>query len=520
MGKGGQDDEATIAAPPPEVVIIGAGPAGLTAAYELSRRGFASTVLEADDVVGGISRTVERDGWRFDIGGHRFFTKVQAVNDLWFEILGADEMLQRPRMSRIYYRGKLYDYPIKPVNALRNLGFVEAVRCMASYVMAKVRPPKDQSSLEGYIVANYGWRLYRHFFQTYSEKLWGVPASEMSADFGAQRIKGMSLWHAVWEPLRARLFGRREKGKQVTSLIEEFNYPKYGPGEMWEKAAEKVAATGTKVIFESAVTRVTLADGGAVSVTAESAGATGTYDCTHVISSMPIGALLEAMHPPAPTEVLEAARDLRYRDFMTIALVVPLEFSFPDNWIYIHDPGVKVGRIQNFGSWSPYLGTEGRTCLGLEFFVNEGDEMWEKSDADLVEQAKRELQQLGLGDASRVEAGYVVRMPKAYPVYDDFYKADVQVLRSWLDAHAPNVYPVGRNGMHRYNNQDHSMYTAMLSVENIFGARHDVWTVNVDAEYHEEQIGTDVDAATPSGTGRDAPLIPRSVLDAPRGPRA
>ena len=516
MANGGDGIDATNVARPPEVAIIGAGPAGLTAAFELDRRGCSSTVLEADDTVGGISRTVERDGWRFDIGGHRFFTKVKPVNDLWFEILGADEFLQRPRMSRIYYRGKLYDYPIKPVNALRNLGFVEAIRCMISYVMAKVRPPKDQTTLEGYIVANYGWRLYRHFFQTYSEKLWGVPASEMSADFGAQRIKGMSLWQAVWEPTRARIFGRRDAAKQVTSLIEEFNYPKYGPGEMWEKAAEKVAAGGTKVVFNSTVTKVTLEGGHAVSVSAESAGATTTYDCTHVISSMPMGALLEAMDPPVPAEVLAAARDLRYRDFMTVALVVPQEFSFPDNWIYIHDPGVQVGRIQNFGSWSPYLVKEGRTCLGLEYFVNENDDMWTKSDDDLIAQAKSELQRLGLADSARVEAGYVVRMPKAYPVYDDFYKTNVDVMRRWLTEHAPNVYPVGRNGMHRYNNQDHSMYTAMLSVENIFGADHDVWTVNVDAEYHEEQIGTTIDAATPQGTGRDAPVIPRHVQDTAR----
>jgi protoporphyrinogen oxidase len=377
--------------------------------------------------------------------------------------------------------------------------------------------------LEGYVVANYGWRLYEHFFKTYNEKVWGVPASELTADFGAQRIKGMSLWHAVWEPLRTRLFGqRRDKTKQVTSLIEEFNYPKYGPGQMWEKAAEKVAAAGTKVIFNSIVTGIRLAGGRAVSVTAETDGVANTYDCTHVISSMPMGALVAAMSPSPPEEVLRAARDLRYRDFMTVALVVPERYSFPDNWIYVHDPGVEVGRIQNFGSWSPYLVKEGRTCLGLEFFVNEGDEMWTKSDADLVEQAKAELQQLGLVGAEKVEAGYVVRMPKAYPVYDEFFKANVATLRTWLDEHAPNVYPVGRNGMHRYNNQDHSMYTAMLSVENIFGAAHDVWTVNVEAEYHEEHSDTAVGPATPQGTGRDAPVIPRRVLDAGRraSPRA
>jgi protoporphyrinogen oxidase len=468
------------------VVIIGAGPAGLTAAYMLTKRGVASTVLEADTVVGGISRTAVRDGWRFDIGGHRFFTKVKPVNDLWFEILGKDEFLRRPRMSRIYYRGKLYDYPIKPGNALKNLGPVEAVLCGFSYLYARVRPPKDQSTLEGYIVANYGRRLYNHFFKTYNEKVWGVPASEIASDWGAQRIKGMSLFAAVWEPIRAKFAGSRDKSKQVTSLIEEFNYPKYGPGQMWEKCTELVTEKGTKVVFDSNVTRIEHANGRATAVTAESSGVTNRYECTDVISSMPISALLEAMDPPVPSEVTKAAEALRYRDFMTVALVVPEEYGFPDTWIYIHDPDVEVGRIQNFSSWSPFLVKDGRTCLGLEFFVQEGDEMWTKSDVDLVEQGKRELEHLNLVDASKVEDGYVVRMPKAYPFYDWEYKANVDVLRRWLEEHTPNVHPVGRNGMHRYNNQDHSMYTAMLTVENIFGADHDVWSVNVEEEYHEE----------------------------------
>jgi protoporphyrinogen oxidase len=479
-----------------EIVIIGAGPAGLTAAYMLTKRGVTSTVLESDTVVGGISRTAVRDGWRFDIGGHRFFTKVKPVNDLWFEILGKDEFLRRPRMSRIYYRGKLYDYPIKPGNALKNLGPVEAVLCGFSYLYARVRPPKDQSTLEGYIVANYGRRLYNHFFKTYNEKVWGVPASEIASDWGAQRIKGMSLFAAVWEPIRAKVAGTRDKSKQVTSLIEEFNYPKFGPGQMWEKCTELVSEKGTKVVFDSKVTRIEHADGRAFAVTADSNGVTNRYECTDVISSMPIGQLLEAMDPPVPPEVTKAAESLRYRDFMTVALVVPEEYGFPDTWIYIHDPDVEVGRIQNFSSWSPYLVKDGRTCLGLEFFVQEGDEMWTKSDADLVEQGKRELAHLDLVDAGKVEDGYVVRMPKAYPFYDWEYKANVAVLRAWLEEHTPNVYPVGRNGMHRYNNQDHSMYTAMLSVENIFGAHHDVWSVNVEEEYHEEVAVPDSSEST------------------------
>ncbi len=478
--------ESTSAATDRGIVIIGAGPAGLTAAYMLTKRGVAPTILEADTVVGGISRTAMRDGWRFDIGGHRFFTKVKPVEELWFEILGPDDFLRRPRISRIQYRGKFYDYPIKPGNALRNLGFVEAVRCGFSYLWARVRPPKNQHTLEGYIVANYGRRLFNHFFKTYNEKVWGVPASEIAADWGAQRIKGMSLFAAVWEPIRAKAFGGRDKKKQVTSLIEEFNYPKYGPGQMWEKCTELVGEKGADVVFNAPVTKVEHADGKAIAVTTTTEGVDHRHECTDVISSMPISQLLEAMDPPVPADVLQAAKDLRYRDFMTVALVVPEKFGFDDTWIYIHDPDVEVGRIQNFSSWSPYLVKDGRTCLGLEFFVQEGDEMWTKSDEDLVEQGKRELEHLGLVDPTLVEAGYVVRMPKAYPFYDWVYKANVQKLRDWLEANTPNVHPVGRNGMHRYNNQDHSMYTAMLTVENLFGASHDIWSVNVEEEYHEE----------------------------------
>ena len=500
-------DDAAQTTPTPEVVVIGAGPAGLTAAYELSKAGHRTTILEADDIVGGISRTVERDGWRFDIGGHRFFTKVKPVDDLWFEILGAEEFLSRPRMSRIFYKGKLYDYPLVAMNALRNLGPIEAVRCVLSYLWVRVRPPKNKHTLEGFIVSRFGWRLYQHFFKTYNEKVWGVPPSELSADWGAQRIKNLSLMRAGIEALTPKwLKARRGKEKQVTSLIEEFNYPKYGPGQMWEKAAEIVTAKGSDLLMEAPVVRVRHSDGRAHSVTAQVGGEERTFECTHVISSMPFGSLLGAMDPPPPDDVLRAARALTHRDFITVALVVPEQFSFPDNWIYIHDPGVEVGRIQNFGSWSPYLVKDGRTCLGLEFFVNEGDSTWNKPDDELIAQATREVTKLGLVTEGKVEAGFVVRVPKAYPVYDDAYQANVEVLRRWIAENAPNVFPVGRNGMHKYNNQDHSMLTAMLSVENVLGAHHDVWAVNVEAEYHEEH------ADSPSGgTGREAPVLPKAT---------
>jgi protoporphyrinogen oxidase len=495
---------------PLAVVVLGAGPAGLTAAHQLAKHGQAAsvTVLEADTVVGGISRTEERDGWRFDIGGHRFFTKVQAVEDLWFEILGEDDFLRRPRQSRIFYRGKLYDYPLVPMNALRNLGIVEALRCVLSYLWVRVRPPRNQDTLEGFIVARFGWRLYQHFFKTYNEKVWGVPASELSADWGAQRIKNLSLRRAISEALLPGwVRARRSKAQQVTSLIEEFNYPKYGPGMMWEVAAARVAEQGARVELDRRVVAVRHRDGAAYEVEAvDTAGNRSTYPCTHVVSSMPLGALCLAMDPPVDDPTRAAARDMRHRDHLTVALVVPQEFSFSDNWIYIHDPGVKVGRVQNFGSWSPYLVKEGRTCLGLEFFVNEGDETWNRSDEDLIAQGTDELYRLGLiTSPDKVEAGYVVRMPKAYPVYDEQYQGNVEVMRKWLSVNVANVFPCGRNGMHKYNNQDHSMLTAMLSVENILGADHDVWSVNVEAEYHEER-GT---GSQRSATGRDAPFLPR-----------
>jgi protoporphyrinogen oxidase len=483
--------------PERNVVVIGAGPAGLTAAWELARRGEAATVLEADDVVGGISRTVERDGWRFDIGGHRFFTKVAPVERLWHEILSDEDFLLRPRMSRIYYRGRFFDYPLRAMNALRGLGVGEALLCVLSYLWVRVRKPRDVTTFEGWTAARFGWRLYRIFFKTYTEKVWGVPASSIQADWAAQRIKNLSLSKAVLNSMLPR-----RNQKDITSLIEEFQYPKFGPGMMWEVARDKVEARGTKVLLRTSVTAVHHEDGRAVAVSAQCDGATTRYDATDVVSSMPIGALLRAMDPAPPAHVLAAADGLKYRDFLTVALVVPERLAFPDNWIYVHSPDVRLGRIQNFGSWSPYMVKEGRTCLGLEYFVNVGDDLWDLPDADLVDLGTRELAQLGLVDRDEVEAGYVVRMPKAYPVYDGTYRQNVEVLREWLATNTPNVHPVGRNGMHKYNNQDHSMYTAMLTVENLFGADHDIWNVNVEEEYHEESS-----LRGERGTGREAPVI-------------
>jgi len=487
----------------PRTLVIGAGPAGLTAAYELSKRGAPVTVLEGDAMVGGISRTAVREGWRFDIGGHRFFTKVPEVEALWHEILPDEEFLMRPRMSRIFYKGKLYDYPLKAMNALRNLGVLEAVRCVLSYVAVRISPPKDQTNFEGWVAARFGWRLYRIFFKTYTEKLWGRDATELQSDWAAQRIKNLSLLNAV---VNAVLPNRNQK--DITSLIEEFQYPKLGPGMMWERCAKKVQEQGGEVVLETKVRSISREPGiGATAVTAVVTGGYGSgagapeatrtdlgsehrYDFDQLVSTMPLSSMILAMDPPAPADVQAAARDLKYRDYLTVALVIPESAGFPDNWIYIHSPDVLVGRIQNYGSWSPYLVKDGRTCLGLEYFVFAGDDTWSLPDEELVALATKELAQIGLVQPQLVERGFVVRMPKAYPFYDKNYHANLDTIQRWIAAEVPNVHPVGRNGMHRYNNQDHSMLTAILSAQNILdGTTHDVWEVNVEDDYHEEQTG-------------------------------
>ena len=475
-------------------VIIGAGPAGLTAAYQFAKHGVASTVVEATGEIGGISQTVVRDGWRFDIGGHRFFTKVDAVRDLWHEILGSDDFLVRPRMSRIYYRGKFYDYPLNARNALSNLGPVEAARCMGSYLWARLRPPADQSSFEGYVAAQFGWRLYRMFFKTYTEKVWGVPATEIQADWAAQRIKNLNLMRAVTNALRPR---RRQTA--ITSLIEQFEYPRHGPGMMWERCAALVTARGARLLLEHPVKSIRHHGGRASSVVADTADGETEIECSSLISSMPLPRLVEAMDPAPPAEVLEAAAGLTFRDFITVAVTVPAAAAFADNWIYIHSPEVRVGRVQNFRSWSPYMvPSDGMTCLGLEYFAFEGDDLWTASDAHLLSLAATELEKLGLVPADEVSGGWVVRMPKAYPMYSSGYRRHVEVLRGWLQANAANVWPVGRNGMHRYNNQDHSMFTAMLAVENVvLGTDHDTWGVNVESEYHEELHESSAPAPSP-----------------------
>jgi protoporphyrinogen oxidase len=467
--------------PGDEIVVIGAGPAGLTAAYLLGKAGHRATVLEADTLVGGISRTAEYNGFRFDIGGHRFFTKITPVQALWEEILG-DEFISVPRLSRIHYDGKYFDYPLKAANALQGLGLLNATRIVLSYVHARLRPSPVEENFEQWVSNRFGRRLYEIFFKTYTEKVWGIPCTEIRAEWAAQRIQGLSLEKAL---LNAVALNKRSDA--IKSLIHEFRYPRLGPGQMWEACAAHVERQGGAVLRRHRVTAITQ-DGGRVNgVTAKTPEGTRTVRADHVVSTTDLRALVRAITPAVPPAVRAAAEGLRYRDFLTVALVLDRDRLFPDNWIYVHTPGVKVGRIQNFNNWSAAMvPVAGQTCLGFEYFCFEGDGLWTMPDADLIALAAEELGRLDLAPGATVLDGTVIRQPKAYPVYDAAYRDHVDAIRAHLDPIA-NLHTVGRNGMHKYNNQDHSMLTAMMAVWNMRGASHDVWAVNTDFEYHEEQ---------------------------------
>ncbi|MCA0374547.1 MAG: NAD(P)/FAD-dependent oxidoreductase [Gemmatimonadetes bacterium] len=468
-------------APGHHIAIIGAGPAGLTIGYLLAKRGYQVTVCEGTDMVGGISQTARYKGYRFDIGGHRFFTKIAPVQALWEELLG-DDFIDVPRLSRIHYSGKYFNYPLKAMNALMGLGPIEAVRIMLSYFHAKMYPSPVEETFEQWVSNRFGTRLYEIFFKTYTEKVWGIPCTEIRAEWAAQRIQGLSLARAI---LNATALNRRNNS--IKSLIESFKYPRFGPGQMWEKAAERIEELGGRVLMKHWVHQVELQDGKAKAIVAKSPLGDVRIKADHVISTTDVRALVRCFGDQAPPEARTAAEGLRYRDFLTVALMLDKTDMFPDNWIYVHTPGVKVGRIQNFNNWSAAMVEPGRTCLGLEYFCFEGDGLWTTSDADLVALAGKELAQLGLATPDSVVDGCVVRMPKAYPIYDAEYREHLDGVRAFIDP-ISNLHTVGRNGMHKYNNQDHSMYTAMLTLENMLGeAQHDVWAVNTDFEYHEEQ---------------------------------
>jgi protoporphyrinogen oxidase len=497
------------------VVIIGGGPAGLTAAYELCKARRTSVVLERDAALGGLARTVNYKGFRFDIGGHRFFTKARAVEETWREVLSQDDFLRRKRLSRIYYNNRFFHYPLRASSMLRSLGVWDAGMVLASYLRARLRPRRPEETFEQWVTNRFGRRLYEIFFKTYTEKVWGIPCDEITADWAAQRIKGLSLAVVLKEVLlrrhRASGDGDRERGAILRTLVDEFDYPRLGPGQMWERMAALCEATGLSHIQTNArVERVRWSRGrvGSVEV-ADSEGRRETVEGAEFVSSMPARELVAKLDPAAPPEVAEAAERLRYRDFLTVALVVGRADVFPDNWIYIHDPGVKLGRVQNFKNWSADMVPDAsKTCLGLEYFCFEGDGLWQMPDAELIELGKRELERVGLARAEEVEDGTVFRMPKAYPVYDAAHRSALATLKRFFDTFE-NLQLVGRNGLHRYNNQDHSMLTAMLAVRNILGESHDLWAVNADPEYHEELASEEPAARTTT-----QPRVPERVPSA------
>ena len=480
------------------VVILGAGPAGLTAAYELSNSGTPCVVLEQDTVVGGLARTVEYKGFRFDIGGHRFYTKVSLVQQIWRDVLG-DDLLTCKRLSRIYYKSRFFQYPLEPLDAIRGLGVIEALRCALSFVRGQLFPTLPERDFATWVSNRFGRRLFETFFESFTEKVWGMECRKIAAEWAAQRIQGLS----VWSLLRDAVLQRSDN--QTKTLIKEFQYPRLGPGMLWSRMKEIVEQRGVPVVLNAPVESVQRQEGKIVSVLA----AGKTYHGTHFISSIPIRELINKLNPAAPPALLAAAKKFHYRDFLTVALMVRGRNLFPDNWIYVHDPLVSAGRVQNYGNWSPEMAPDpDLSCLGVEYFCNSTGAIWSAPDENLIALATREMVQLGLVLEQDVVDGAVVRMPKAYPVYDRGYQGGLATVREFL-ATVPNLQLVGRNGMHRYNNQDHSMLTAILAVRNIAGARFDLWNLNVDRDYLE--AGPQISNEEITALERTQPLVPTAI---------
>ncbi|NJL15503.1 MAG: NAD(P)/FAD-dependent oxidoreductase [Microscillaceae bacterium] len=465
-----------------KVAVIGAGPAGLTAAYQLSQLGHQVMVFEADSqYVGGISRTVVQDGFRFDIGGHRFFSKSAFIEDFWTEILG-DEMLTRPRCSRIYYRGRFFRYPLAFPEALWKLGLWEATRSVGSYAWARLFPRPQPDNFEDWVRNRFGQRLYEIFFKTYTEKVWGMSCREISADWAVQRIQNFSLGVA----LRQALQSRNPSQKKVKTLIEQFRYPRLGPGQMWETVAAKIKAQGQTICMGQHICQLEHRPGPSWILRNSRGESFGPFD--QVISSAPLSELLPHLHPRLSPLALQAAQALRYRDFVVVGVMAKNGQNLPEQWIYLHDPSFKAGRVQNFRAWSPDMvpGPD-YNGFGLEYFCSKGDTLWEQSDAEWQKLARQEIVRLGLVRESEILQLRVIRQSRAYPVYDQHYTSHLAQLRQEMNAHFPGFHFVGRNGMHRYNNQDHAMMTGWLTALNIAAGhpQYDVWEVNEDAEYHE-----------------------------------
>ncbi len=500
----------------PKAVIAGAGPAGLTAALELLRQtGIKPEVFEADNVVGGISRTVNYKGNRIDIGGHRFFSKSEEVTNWWNAMMpalptqsleGSEDndrvMLRRNRVSRIYYLRKFFDYPITlSKQTFANMGLGRTLKAGIGYLASTVHKRKEES-LEDFYINRFGKPLYSMFFEDYTEKVWGVHPSKLGADWGSQRVKGLSIFTILKDMLAKSLGTKGKGGKVETSLIEEFIYPKYGPGHLWETAAKAVEEEGGQIRMQTSVEKINVSDGRIVSATVkDSSGKTRTIPCDFFLSSMPIKDLIAAIDGvEIPEDVRKIASELPYRDFITVGLLVKdlsiknttaiktYNDRVPDTWIYVQERDVKLGRIQVFNNWSPYMVADDANTMwiGLEYFCTEGDKLWEMSDDDFIKMAISELEQIDIIKSSDVIDAVRIRMKKAYPAYYGAYYS-LDKVKAFLDS-IPNLYCIGRNGQHRYNNMDHSMLTAMEAIKTIKSGTSDkssLWAVNTEEEYHE-----------------------------------
>lgn len=459
-----------------EVAIIGAGPAGLSAAHALVQRGVDVLVLEKAHTVGGIARTELHNGYRFDIGGHRFFTKLPSVQHLWEETLGED-FLTVTRRSHIYYGGHFLRYPLELSDALLRLGPWESFLILLSYLRARLQPEPDEESLEHWLINRFGRRLYRMFFKIYTEKVWGRPCHEIRSDWAAQRIRGLSLTAAATNAI----FGTNN----AKSLIRGFQYPRLGPGQMWQRLCQEVQDKGGLVWLGAKVVGLERSGEHIKQLVVRRDGRTEQLSAEHIISSMPLGELVGQLEPPAPQEVSEAGRNLTYRDFVLVGLLLSRASPFDDNWIYVHSPDVQVGRVQNCRNWSAAMVPDpDGVSLGMEYFCTAGDGLWRMADRELIALAGREIEQLGLAKAADTVDGVVFRQPKAYPIYDHEYRDHVALIRGFL-AGIRNLQTIGRNGMHRYNNMDHSMLTGMLAARNALGEAHDLWAVNTEQAHHE-----------------------------------
>ncbi|MGD9155568.1 MAG: NAD(P)/FAD-dependent oxidoreductase [Bacillota bacterium] len=467
-----------------QVIILGGGPAGLAAAYDLAKNGVANLVLEKDRQVGGISKTIIYKDFYFDLGGHRFFTKFPEVEALWREVLAAN-FQKTPRLSRIYYRNKFFNYPLTPLNALFGVGIGATLVIIGSYLKAKMFPSRPEDTFEQWVSNRFGKKLFTMFFKTYTEKVWGIPCSSIQAEWAAQRIKGLSLSSAIYNALF------KPKNSNIKTLIDEFDYPVFGPGMMYSEMKAKAELTGaSRCLSECEVVKLNHVGFTVKSVVyRDPNGQRRLIDGSHFISSIPITELIAGIDPPAPPAVLAAAQKLQYRSLITVDIIINKAKIFPDNWIYIHSPEVKLGRIQNFKNWSARMVPDPRkSSLGLEYFCNEHDELWEMPDEELFSLAAAEVEKIRICQKADIEDYVVVRVPKAYPVYNLGYQESLAVVAKYLRQFS-NLQPVGRYGLFKYNNMDHSIMTGLYASENIRAGNrlYDTWSINVDAEYHEEK---------------------------------